>query len=161
MQQADVVAQNLLSDIRGTQETLAFKYQDLGSMLGLGGPNGAILGPKEDSFLSPILTTLLDTTRVALDWADDLLTQESVLGSSLAENLGLSLGGYGLGVDTGSAPGTLSGTISGAARRAVYSLRMPTNRQRAKAAVLGALSTASALSKEVSDKLGKSNEPKQ
>jgi len=54
-------------------------------------------------------------------------------------------------VDTESAPGTLSGTLSGAARRAIYSLRMPTAKQRAKSAVLGALSTATALSKEISD----------
>lgn len=147
-----------MSDIRGTRETVAFKYQDLGSMLSLGGPNGAVLAPKEDSAFYPIFSTLLDTSRTALDLADEVLTRQGRLGSPLADNLGLSLGGYGLGVETDSAPGTLSGTLSGAARRAIYSVRMPTNRQRAKAAILGAFSSATALSKEFSDQLARGDD---
>lgn len=148
----------------GSQNVRNFQYQDLGSMLSLGGPNGAIIAPKDDTTFGPLFSTLLDTTRMGLDIADGIfnqLTQSSVGEKSgigpLVDNLGLSLGGYGLGVDTDSAPGTLSGTLSGAARRAIYSIRMPTNRQRAKSAVLGALSTATALSKELSEQLGKTN----
>ena len=167
IQQADVVAANVLADITGTTTERKFQYQDLGSMLSLGGPNAAVLAPKDDTALGPVFSTLLDTTRVGLDLADGILTQltKSPAGEKtgigpLVENLGLSLGGYGLGVDTESAPGTLSGTLSGAARRAIYSLRMPTNRQRARSAVLGALSTAAALSKEIADQIDKSNEGK-
>jgi hypothetical protein len=162
MQQADVVASNVLADIRGSPADQVFQYQDLGSMLSLGGPNAAVLAPKEDSNLAPLFSALLDTTRVGLDLADEILNQISKSPAAeksglplMMDNLSLSLGGYGLGVDTESAPGTLSGTLSGAARRAIYSLRMPTNRQRVKAAVLGALSTATALSKELSDQLEK------
>lgn len=158
IQQADVVASNVLADIRGAQADQVFEFQDLGSMLTLGGPNAAVLAPKENSILAPLFSTLLDTARVGLDLADEVLNQISKSTAAersgmgpLVDSLGLSLGGYGLGVDTESAPGTLSGTLSGAARRAIYSLRMPTAKQRAKSAVLGALSTATALSKEISD----------
>ncbi len=162
------MAVNVLADIVGSQTAQKFQFQDLGSMLSLGGPNGAVLAPKDNTALGPIFSTLLDTTRVGLDIADGIFNQltKSPVGEKsgvgpLVDNLGLSLGGYGLGVDTESAPGTLSGTLSGAARRAIYSLRMPTNRQRAKSAVLGALSTATALSKEVSEQLAKTNESKE
>lgn len=164
IQQADVVAANILADIRGTQTYKQFQYQDLGSMLSLGGPNGAVLAPKEDSNLGPLFTALLDTTRIGLGLADEVLAQvsKSPAGEKaglgpMVENLNLSLGGYGLGVDTDAAPGTLSGTLSGAARRAIYSIRMPTNKQRAKSAILGALSTATALSKEISEQLEDNN----
>jgi hypothetical protein len=69
----------------------------------------------------------------------------------VAENLGLSLGGYGLGVDPDATPGAISGTLSGISRRAIYSLRMPTNKQRAYAAASSFLSSAAALVKEASD----------
>jgi len=165
IQQADVVAANVLSDIMGSSDFRTFQYQDLGSMLTLGGPNGAVIAPKEDSALAPLFTTLLDTARIGLGLADEVLSQvaKSSTGergrwvSPIVDNLNLSLGGYGLGVDTNSAPGTLSGTLSGAARRAIYSIRMPTNRQRAKSAVLGALSTATALSKEIAEQLSEDN----
>jgi hypothetical protein len=78
--------------------------------------------------------------------------------TSVAENvelLGLSLGGYGLGVDADIAPGTLAGTLGGAARRAVYAARMPTNRQRAYAATSAAIYTATALAKEASNQIEK------
>ena len=160
IQQADVVASNILADIRGEEANQVFHFQDLGSMLTLGGPNAAVLAPKEDSALAPLLSAVLDTTRVGLSFVDEVFNQitnsqaaeKSGLGP-LVENLGLSLGGYGLGAE--SASGSLSGTVAGAARRAVYSLRMPTNRQRAKAAFLGSLSTATALSKDIFDQLEK------
>lgn len=136
-------------------------------MLTLGGPNAAVLAPGEKAMLGPIFTTALDATRVGLGIADSLFAQvsQSPAGQKsgvgpVVEKLGLSLGGYGLGVDDDSSPGTLSGTLSGAARRAIYALRMPTNRQRAKSAVLGALSTASALTKEVSDQLSQNAKTK-
>ena len=167
IQQADIAASNVLSYINGSTQSKDFEYQDLGSMLNLGGINGAVLAPKEGSSFDPLFSTLLDTTRVGLDIADGLLNQmsnfPSVKGrfSDVADQMGLSLGGYGLGVETDAAPGTLSGTLSGAARRAIYSIRMPTNRQRAKAAVFGALSTASALTKELSNqKQNKENSQK-
>ena len=60
------------------------------------------------------------------------------------------MGGYGLGVDPNIAPGTLAGTMSGLARRSIYALRMPTNRQRIIAATSAGISTAVALAKEAS-----------
>lgn len=133
-------------------------------MLILGGPNAAILAPKDDALLAPLFTTALDVTRVGFGLADGLFAQvrqspvgkESGFGQAV-ENLGLSLGGYGLGVPDESAPGTLSGTLSGAARRAIYALRMPTKKQRTKSAVLGAISSATALAREVSDQLTKNS----
>jgi NADH dehydrogenase len=161
IQQADVVAANILSEIRGSKSFQSFQYQDLGSLLNLGGPNGAVVAPKDDSALAPLFITLLDTARIGLGFADEVLAQviKSPAGertglNPLVDNLNLSLGGYGLGVETGTAPGTLSGTLSGAARRAIYSIQMPTNKQRAKSAVLGALSTATALSKEIAQQFG-------
>ena len=71
----------------------------------------------------------------------------------VVENLGLSLGGYGLGVDPDSTPGTLSGTLTGAGRRAIYALRMPTNKQRVYAGASAVLSSAAALAKEAADQI--------
>lgn len=159
MQQADVVAFNLLAQLEASTSNVKapskqFQYQDLGSMLTLGGPNAALLSPADGAF-APIFTPILDTVGEALGFADKLL--EATAGRSPVvekfglspETLGLSLGSYGLGVESGGAPGTLAGTLTGAARRAVYAARMPTNRQRAVAGTSAAISTAAALAKEI------------
>jgi hypothetical protein len=165
MQQADVVAHNVLAELQSKSTTKKFQFQDLGTMLSLGGPNGAIMAPMDDSPLAPFFKPLLDTARVGLGIADEALVQLSK--SSVAEtvgitpvvenleSLGLSLGGYGLGVDSDTAAGTLAGTLSGAARRAVYALRMPTNRQRVTAGASAAISTAVALAREASEQIEK------
>ena len=162
MQQADVVANNVIAELRSRKNIKTFQFQDLGSMLTLGGPNAAILAPIENSPLAPLFAPLLDTARVGLGLADEVLVQltkspaaEKAGLTPIVESLGLSLGGYGLGVDTDGSPGTLSGTLTGAARRAVYAARMPTNRQRAYAAASAAISTAAALGKEAADQLEK------
>ena len=171
MQQADVVAANVLSKLvsnRGEESTAAaasaveFEFQDLGSMLSLGGPNAAILGPKGDSQIASLLVPLLDTARVSLGVADTIFagiakSSPQVVDPTTVENLGLSLGGYGLGVDPQTTPGTISGTLSGAGRRAIYALRMPTNKQRAYAGASAFLSTAAALAKEASDQIERKN----
>lgn len=156
MQQAEVVAFNVMAQLESegrTAQTKKFQYQDLGSMLTLGGPNAALMAPKEGAF-APLFAPVLDTVGGALGFADKLL-EATVARSPIAdkyglspETLGLSLGSYGLGVESGAAPGTLAGTLTGAARRAVYAARMPTNRQRAVAATSAAISTAAALAKE-------------
>eukprot|EP00533_Pseudo-nitzschia_delicatissima_P012741 CAMPEP_0197274802 /NCGR_PEP_ID=MMETSP1432-20130617/13115_1 /TAXON_ID=44447 /ORGANISM="Pseudo-nitzschia delicatissima, Strain UNC1205" /LENGTH=534 /DNA_ID=CAMNT_0042740633 /DNA_START=1 /DNA_END=1605 /DNA_ORIENTATION=- len=165
MQQADVVALNVLSSLSNKDANLAFEFQDLGSMLSLGGPNAALLGPNKDSQISSLLVPLLDTARVGLGVADTIFAgivnspQVDKSGNlkPVVENLGLSLGGYGLGVDPQSTPGTLSGTLTGATRRAVYALRMPTNKQRAYAGASAFLSSAAALAKEASDQIEKNS----
>jgi len=161
MQQADVVAENVLSKLGNTEGSVSFEFQDLGSMLSLGGPNAAILGPKEDSQIASIFVPLLDTARVGLGVADSIFA--GIVNSPqvdkdgdlapIVESLGLSLGGYGLGIDPESAPGTLSGALSGAGRRAIYALRMPTNKQRAFAGASAILSSSLALAKEASDQI--------
>mmetsp|Transcript_15459 Transcript_15459/g.38959 ORF Transcript_15459/g.38959 Transcript_15459/m.38959 type:complete len:537 (+) Transcript_15459:91-1701(+) len=165
MQQADVVASNVLSAISNKDANLEFEFQDLGSMLSLGGPNAALLGPNKDSQIASLLVPLLDTARVGLGVADTIFA--GIVNSPqvdkngdlkpVVENLGLSLGGYGLGVDPQSSPGTLSGTLTGATRRAVYALRMPTNKQRAYAGASAFLSSAAALAKEASDQIEKNS----
>lgn len=170
MQQADIVAQNVLSELTMSSDAAAkvakvFQYQDLGTMISLGGPNAAVLAPVEESPLAPVLKPLLDTARIGFGIADEAfanLSKSSVverIGLSPVvesiENLGLSLGGYGLGVDIETSPGTLAGTLTGAARRAVYAVRMPTNRQRATAMASAAISTAAALAKEAAQNLEK------
>ncbi|KAL3934994.1 MAG: hypothetical protein SGBAC_009401 [Bacillariaceae sp.] len=172
MQQADVVAQNVLAELTGNGEaaTKEFQYQDLGTMLTLGGPNAAVMAPIEESPLAPVFKPLLDTARIGFGIADSAFANLSkspvvaTLGLSPVvdsiENLGLSLGGYGLGVESDTAPGTLSGTLTGAARRAVYAIRMPTNKQRATAGISAAISTAAALAKEAAQQLEKNNDGK-
>jgi len=160
MQQADVVAYNVLADAQGKSPKI-FAYQDLGSMLTLGGPNAALMAPSDNSMLGPIFTPLLDTVRVGLGVADGIvntlnqspLAEKSGVAPTL-EKLGLSFGGYGLGVDTNDAPGTLAGTLTGAARRAVYAVRMPTNQQRAYSVASAAISTAISLAKEATENNG-------
>ncbi|KAG7345811.1 NADH dehydrogenase, FAD-containing subunit [Nitzschia inconspicua] len=171
IQQADVVAQNVLTTILDSTGAVvvgkkmkksSFHFQDLGTVLNLGGPNGAVVGPHDtDSLLGPILIPLLDTARVGLSAADNVVAQilnaptTDPTSKQIVERLGLSLGGYGLGVvdddDSTSNKGTLSGTLSGITRRAIYSLRMPTNKQRAYASVSSFVSSVSALAKEASD----------
>lgn len=159
MQQADTVAYNVLSQLE-TQNKRApsrsFQYQDLGSMLTLGGPNAALMAPKE-GLLAPVFVPALDVATEAFGFADKLIqtvSRSSNLGQSdlNPETLGLSLGSYGIGVDSGIAPGTLAGTLTGAARRAVYAARMPTNQQRAVAGVSAFISTAAALAREASSR---------
>jgi NADH:ubiquinone reductase (non-electrogenic) len=161
MQQAETVAGNILAQLEVTQgrnsaPAKTFAYQDLGSMLTLGGPNGAVLAPSGGSF-EPIFAPLLDTVGGVLGVADGLLSAfgrspvMEQLGLS-PETLGLSLGSHGLGVDDGAAPGTLAGTLTGAARRTVYAVRMPTNQQRAVSLLSATTYTAAALAKEASDR---------
>lgn len=164
IQQADVVASNVLNYILDLEvEQREFEFKDLGSMLTLGGPNGMILGPNDDSQLGTLLVPLLDTARFGLDFADVFLSKaissvgvnkdDNVVGS-VVKNRSLSFGGYGLGINPDSSePGTLSGTLSGISRRAIYALRMPTDKQRAVAGVSAFLSLASSLLKETSDQL--------
>ena len=167
MQQADVVASNVLAELSNCEvDPKTFEFQDLGSVLSLGGPNAAILGPGEDSQLGPLFVPLLDTARVGLGVADSIFA--GIINSPqidkngdlkpVVKNLGLSLGGYGLGVDPETTPGTLSGTLSGAGRRAIYALRMPTNKQRAYAGASAFLSSALALAKEASDQIESNND---
>eukprot|EP00980_Cylindrotheca_fusiformis_P021363 scaffold8240_cov133-Cylindrotheca_fusiformis.AAC.8 len=158
MQQADIVAHNVLAELQSKGAAKKFQFQDLGTMLTLGGPNGAVLAPGQDSSFSPIFKPLLDSARVGFGFADSVFFQLSK--SPIAkkaritpivenlESLGLSLGGYGLGVDPETSEGTLSGTLSGAARRAIYAARMPTSRQRVTAAASAAIFTAASLAKE-------------
>lgn len=155
IQQADIVAFNILATLQN-QPARLFTFQDLGTVLNLGGPNGAVLGPQEDAQLSSVLIPLLDTARAGLNVADTVF--DAILNApttnptsrEVVERLGLSLGGYGLGVED-SKSGTLSGTLSGISRRAIYSVRMPTNKQRAYAAASSFVSSISALAKEASD----------
>jgi NADH:ubiquinone reductase (non-electrogenic) len=65
MQQAETVAGNILAQLEVTQgrnsaPAKTFGYQDLGSMLTIGGPNGAVLAPSGGAF-EPIFAPLLDT----------------------------------------------------------------------------------------------------
>jgi demethylphylloquinone reductase len=162
MQQADVVAANVICALEGEEgRERRFQFQDLGSVLSLGGPNGAYIGPNDKSQLGPFVTPLLDTARVGLNLADRLFAEiirspivdrKGIVAPTI-ESLGLSLGGYGLGVDPETSSGTLSGTLSGAARRAIYAVRMPTNRQRAYAAASAAISSATALAKDAADQV--------
>lgn len=160
MQQAETVAGNILKQLEVTKgqnsPAKTFAYQDLGSMLTLGGPNGAVLAPSDGTF-APIFAPLLDTVGGVLGVADGFLSAfgrspvVEQLGLS-PETLGLSLGSHGLGVDDGAAPGTLAGTLTGAARRTVYAVRMPTNQQRAVSLLSATIYTAAALAKEASDR---------
>lgn len=167
IQQADIVAANVLAKLFNQgKKTKTFEFQDIGSMLSLGGPNAAIIGPREESQLGSILIPLLDTAREGLGVADNVFAQivnspsidKSGVIAPTVENLSLSLGGYGLGVDPEATPGTLSGTLSGASRRAIYALRMPTNRQQRYGLVSAFISSASALVKEASDQIQSSSE---
>jgi hypothetical protein len=164
MQQADTVAFNIVAELQTKKEAKTFQYQDLGTMLTLGGPNAAMMAPRDDSPLGPFLSPLLDISRVGLGIADEVLVQLSKSKVSqrvgltpIVESLGLSLGGYGLGVDADIGPGTLAGTLTGAARRAVYAVRMPTSRQRAYAFTSAVISTAASLAKEAASELEKNN----
>ena len=164
MQQADTVAANVLSHLLYEEgivtkqiEAKEFVYQDLGSMLTLGGPNGAVLAPKDDTTFGPIFAPLLDIAGAALGVTDNVLISlgrtpiVEQLGIPTQETLGLSLGSYGLGV-TDAPKGTLAGTLAGAARRTVYAVRMPTNQQRAVSLISATISTAAALIKENADR---------
>merc|ERR1712183_77096 len=76
IQQADVVAFNILNSVCDLdRKAKEFEFQDLGSMLALGGPNGAIIGPGTDTRLGSVLVPLLDTARVSLSVADNLYAQ--------------------------------------------------------------------------------------
>jgi NADH dehydrogenase FAD-containing subunit len=164
MQQADTVAANVLSQLlrddgMAVEQTnpKIFSYQDLGSMLTLGGPNAAILAPRDDTTFGPIFAPLLETAGSVLGIADDVLATlgrtaiAEQLGLPTPDVLGLSLGNHGLGLN--DAPkGTLAGTLSGAARRSLYAVRMPTNEQKVVSLISAALSTAATLLRESSDR---------
>lgn len=169
MQQAETVAENVLAHLlmdgrtcnSGPPPAKTFVYQDLGSMLTLGGPNAVVMAPREGALLAPIFAPVLDTANSLLGVADDVVAALfgraalEQLGLPSPDTLGLSLGSHGLGVDDGAAPGTLAGTLSGAARRTVYAARMPTNQQRAVSLVSAAIATAAALAKESADRNNK------
>jgi len=167
MQQADVVAANVLAKLENRTSFKTFQFQDLGTFLSLGGPNAAAFAPQEDSPLGPLFTPLIDTARLGLGVADRVVTRlvqspvaEKVGLTPVVENLGLSLGGHGLGLDENTAPGTIAGTLIGAGRRATYAARMPTNRQRVYSAASAALSTAASLAKEASNQIEKNKNNK-
>jgi demethylphylloquinone reductase len=164
MQQSEIAANNVLAELQGTSKVKSFQFQDLGSMLTLGGPNAAVFAPRDDSPFAALFIPLLDTARFGFSFADEALLQlskspiaEKVGLTPVMENLGLSLGGYGLGADAETGPGTLSGTLSGAARRALYAARMPTNRQRVYAVASAAFSSAVALARDASEQIDKNN----
>ena len=119
-----------------------------------------MLAPRTGS-LAPLLEPLLDTTARVLRGADDVLAAAASRKSApsnwstTAEEWGLSLGGsHGLG-DSAASSGTLAGPLSGAARRAVYAVRMPTNKQRAVSLISAAVATAAALAKEAAERSGR------
>ena len=125
-------------------------------MLTLGGPNGAVLAPREGTF-APIFEPVLDTTARALRVADSVFAavqKKAPENIVTPEQLGMSLGSHGLGVPD-EAPGSLAGTLSGAARRAVYAVRMPTYQQRGVSFISAAIATAASLAKEASEKTKK------
>jgi NADH dehydrogenase FAD-containing subunit len=161
MQQANVVANNVCLELGVVQDSdsrrmnrntpRAFTYQDLGSMMMLGGADGIIAAPPDSSSLGPVFAPLLDTARAGLNVADSLIQQQQRKSKNSSTSpllANLSLGGYGLVPDQAS--GSLGGTLAGAARRAVYAARMPTNRQKAYAAASATLSTFFSLAKEAS-----------
>lgn len=150
MQQADVVAQNVLSHLQSQPASKTFEFQDLGSMLSLGGPNAAVLAPKEGSLLAPLFAPVLELADQALSVADKVV-EKLPAGTPNPRDFGLSLSSHGLGASS-SSTGSLAGTLSGAARRAVYAARMPTDQQRAVSAVSAFLSTATALAQEAARK---------
>jgi demethylphylloquinone reductase len=166
MQQAETVAANVLGQLRKTRNgrdasDQTFVYQDLGSMLTLGGPNAVVQAPK-DGLFAPIFSPALDTANSALGLADTILASMGrapiveQLGLVSPDVLGLSLSSHGLvGLEDGTAPGTLAGTLSGAARRTVYAARMPTNEQRAVSLVSAVIATAVSLAREASDRAAK------
>jgi demethylphylloquinone reductase len=176
MQQADVVAHNVLlelptreSNAKAKSSPKIFVYQNLGTLMNLGGPNGALIAPSRGNradgdvqfstgdLVSSLMPTVLNSLGQALDVADQILLNQTSVSAALERqlglvnpaSLGLSFGSHGLGVPSGDSPGTLSGTLAGAARRVVYAARMPTNQQRALSLVSATVSTAAALAKEI------------
>ena len=157
MQQSSVVAHNVAAS-RKSKPLKTFQFQDLGSMLTLGGASGAIMAPQDGS-LSSLLESALSVTSTVLQEADSILTntnnpvaKQLGLKPENLQKLGLTLGGYA----TSNNKGTLSGAVSGAARRAVYAARMPTNSQRGIALTSSVLSTAVRVAQEVAEELNAS-----
>jgi demethylphylloquinone reductase len=164
MQQAETVAANVLAQLKTNGRDTSdetFVYQDLGSMLTLGGPNAVVQAPR-NGLWAPIFAPALDTAHSALGLADSILAFMGrapiveQLGLVRPDALGLSLSSHGLlgSVEDGAAaaaPGTLAGTLSGAARRTVYAARMPTNEQRAVSLASAVIATAVSLAREASD----------
>ena len=163
IQQADVVADNVCRYLqqsynnREKRPRRTFAFREAGTLLTLGGLNGAILAPQSGP-LSAVLEPLLYTSNRVLSRADSLVegilenetVQQSLLGN-VVPSLGLSLGSYGIGVQDEKAPGTLAGTVSGLARRAIYAAAQPTNEQRAVSLASATLATAFRLLEEASD----------
>jgi len=137
MQQANVVAANVLAYMRPSSSSTAaasasspssFAFQDLGSLLTLGGPNAAVLAPQPGSLLAPLLVPVLEAADQALGTADKVLLAASTTakkkkngGSSGKDSdnvvvpspfdLGLSLSSHGL--LGGNAKPTTTNTSSG------------------------------------------------
>jgi len=136
MQQANVVASNVLAYMRPSSSSIAatsasspssFAFQDLGSLLTLGGPNAAVLAPQPGSLLAPLLAPVLEAADQALGTADKVLLAASTTakkkngGSSGKDSgdvlvpspfdLGLSLSSHGL--LGGNAKPTTTKTSSG------------------------------------------------
>ena len=154
MQQSSVVAHNVVASLK-SKPLQKFQFQDLGSMLTLGGASGAIMAPQDGS-LSSLLESALSVTSTVLQEADSILTntnnpvaKQLGLKPENLQKLGLTLGGYA----TSNNKGTLSGAVSGAARRAVYAARMPTNSQRGIALASSVLSTAVRVAQDVTEEL--------
>jgi len=149
MQQADVVASNILAGLND-QPGKVFIYQDLGSMLTLGGPNAAVLAPDESQTFGPVFAPILESVNSLLSVGDQIATEALQNSASFSElqRSGLSLGSHGLLGANSNISGSWVGTLSGTARRAVYAARMPTNEQRVLSLVSAAVSTTASLIQE-------------
>lgn len=110
IQQAPIVVANIQTVLGGKKEPLAkFTYNELGSLLTLGGPNAAAIAPM-NGVLAPFVTAGLDVVDRVLNTADQVL-QKSPVGTK-PDILGLSVGSYGVGVEE-RASGTIAGTVTG------------------------------------------------
>ena len=163
IQQADVVADNVCRYLQQSYNSeqppsrRTFTFREAGTVLTLGGINGAILAPQSGP-LATLFEPLLDSTNRVLSQADSIVegilenetVQQSLLGN-IVPSLGLSLGSYGIGVKDESTKGTLAGTVSGLARRAIYAVAQPTNEQRAVSLASATLTTAFRLLEEAGE----------
>jgi hypothetical protein len=152
LQQGIAVARNIQTILNGGYPD-SFEYLELGSLLTLGGPNAAILAPKNGP-LAPFFTPLLDVADAALSRLDKAL--QSARPDSFSAAPIMSFGSHGMGAvgdDNGSSSsGVLAGTVSGAIRRTVYAALMPTNAQRLVALLSASATTTTSLVKDVVDK---------
>lgn len=110
VQQAPIVAGNVQKYLAGRSDYDTFRFTEIGSLLTLGGPNGAAIAPK-DSALAPLVSAGLDFVDGLLSTADRVW-QKTPIGLK-PDEIGLSIGSYGLGVEGASSPGTIAGSVTG------------------------------------------------